>query len=149
METTSNGGTTMVPATPAERPSQTRRRQSSGAFPTTASRHRGSMVTPEDQETVDSSVTAPDMSLLPSHVGRNATIVSAVKTHLFPILKFITSNDDLDYSVDEGISAFMTARCGVTVNSRAWWSKYKLKVKRTLADHCNNRIKSIQQIYIG
>jgi hypothetical protein len=103
------------------------------------------VVTPEDQETVDLSVTAPDMSLLPSHIGRNATVVSAVKTHLFPIVKFITSNDDLDYSVDKGISTFMTAQCGVTVNSRAWWSHYKLKVKRTL----NNRIKSIQQIYIG
>jgi hypothetical protein len=107
-------------------------------------------VTPEDEETVDSSVTAPDMSLLPSHIGRNATIVSAVKTHLFPIVKFITSNNDLDYSVDaDTISAFMTAWCGVTVNSRAWWGNYKLKVKRTLAHHRNNRIKSIQQIYIG
>jgi hypothetical protein len=149
MATTSND-TTMVPATSAVRPSQTSRRQSSVAFPTTACRRLGSVVTPEDQETVDLSVTAPDMSLLPSHIGRNATVVSAVKTHLFPIVKFITSNDDLDYSVDAGtISAFMTARCGVTVNSRAWWSQYKLKVKRTLADHRNNRIKSMQQIYIG
>jgi hypothetical protein len=99
---------------------------------------------------VESSVTAPDMSLFISKIGHDTTVLDAVKNNLFPICKFITFNSDLDYNVKEGICAFMTAHCQVTLNSpRLWWSHYKLKIKRTLTDHRNNHIKCMQQLYIS
>jgi hypothetical protein len=141
-----SGNTTSL-RTPAATCTSTRR-VVTGTLPTTT-RRRGSMVSPEDSQTVASSVTAPDMSLFISTIGHDTTVINCVKKHVFPRCKFITSNSGLDYDTKHGICGFMLAQCGVTINSRAWWNNYKLKVKRTLADHRNNRIKSMQQLFIG
>lgn len=92
---------------------------------------------------------ATDMSLVCSMDGHMATVRTAVKEKLFPVNKFITSNSSLDYHPKEGICAYMLHACSVTSNSRAWWNHYKHVVKRTLANHRNNRIKAMQQLFIG
>jgi hypothetical protein len=135
-------------ATPtAPRTAAFRQTPSTATLPT--SRRRGSVISPEETQTSVSSITAPDMSLFISTEGHETTVLNCVKKHLFPRCKFITSNTDLDYDSKEGICSFMLVHCGVKHNSRDWWKHYKLKVKKTLADHRNNRIKSMQQIFIG
>jgi hypothetical protein len=127
------------------------RANTAAGLPTTIPRRRASVVTSNEEVTssVASSVTAPDMTLFISNSGHTATVLSIVKKDLFPIVKFITSNNQLDYNATKGICGFMLAACNVKVNSRAWWCHYKLKVKSGLANHRNNRIKSMQQSYIG
>jgi hypothetical protein len=88
------------------------------------------------------------MSLFISNIGHDTTVLDAVKKNLFPICKFVTSNSNLDYDVKEEVCAFMIAHCQVTLNSRWWWSHYKLKIKKTLANHRNNCIKRMQHLCI-
>ena len=144
--------TTATPTPTTVRPpniSAPRRAHNGPTLPTIMQRRRGSVVSPEDSQTVESSVTAPDMTLNISSVGHKSTVLNCVKKHVFPRCKFITSNSDLDYDAKGGICGFMIVQCGVSINSREWWSFYKLTVKRTIADHRNNRIKRMQQLYIG
>ena len=133
--------------------STNRSRQSrSGAFPATGTQRaaRPLATSTEDGVTVESEVTDDnDMSLLCSISGHKTTIRDAVKKDLFKVCKFITSNNDLDYSLSSGICGLMLKKCTIASNSRKWWCYVKPIVKRTLADHRNNRIKTLQQYYIG
>jgi hypothetical protein len=104
----------------------------------------------EDGETVESEVTDDnDMSLACSVSGHTVSIRDAVKKSLFKVCKFITSNDDLDYSLSGGICGLMLQKCTITSHSRRWWNYIKPIVKLTLADHRNNRIKTLQKYYYG
>jgi hypothetical protein len=128
------------------------RQPRAGAFPPSGTQRAARPVSTstEDGETVESEVTDDnDMSLLLSISGHTTSVRDAVKKSLFKVCKFITSNDDLDYSSSSGICALMLQKCTITTNSRRWWNYVKPIVKRTLADHRNNRIKTLQQYYFG
>ena len=142
-----------TPARTARTISTGRSRQSRpGVFPTTGTQRTAHPVatSTEDGVTVESEVTDDnDMSLHCSITGHTTTIRDAVKKSLFKVCKFITSNNDLDYSLSSGICGLMLKKCTIASNSRKWWCYVKPIVKRTLADHRNNRIKTLQQYYIG
>ena len=147
--------TIMATSAPPRRAVSTARSRQSrpGVFPPTGTQRAARPVatSTEDGVTVESEVTDDnDMSLLCSITGHKTTIREAVKKSLFKVCKFIiTSNDDLDYSLSSGIYGLMLKKCTIVSNSRKWWCYVKHIVKRTLADHRNNRIKTLQQYYTG
>jgi hypothetical protein len=130
----------------------TRSRQSrAGAFPATGPQRAARPVatSTEDGVTVESEVTDDnDMGLLCSITGHKTTIRDAVKESLFKVCKFITSNDDLDYSLTSaGICGLklknapfsaIRASGGVTLNQL---SNARLPIIATIrSKRCSNTI---------
>ena len=125
------------------------RQPHAGAFPPSGTQRAARPVSTstEDGETVESEVTDDnDMSLLLSISGHTTSVRDAVKKSLFKVCKFITSNDDLDYSSSSGICALMLQKCTITSHSRRWWNYIKPIVKLTLADHRGSHMRQRGEI---
>ena len=93
--------------------------------------------------------TVLNMTMTQSDSGTAVAVKEAVKGKLFPLVKFITTDDALDFNKTKGICGLILHTCKVRHDHRAWWLQWKSLVKTSLTNHRNNKIKAIKRYYIG
>ena len=94
-----------------------------------------------------SSIGIGEFGMNPSRKGTAAAFFMAIKSSLFPKLKFLQgTNASLDFSMDTtSICGYLRLCCGVSeADAYRWWDDHRGMVKNIHTDCRNNKIKMLK-----
>ena len=80
------------------------------------------------------------------------TIYNVCTNELFPRVKFLNKEHDLQYSEDaKSICQFVISRCnlGSMVDKQAWWRNNKKEVNNQITQQRNNKIAAMRWVFYG
>ena len=87
-----------------------------------------------------------------NHGIEKQTIYNVCTNELFPRVKFLNKEHDLQYSEDvKSICHFVMSRCnlGSMVDRKAWWNDHKQDVNYQITQQRNNKIAALRWAFYG
>ena len=110
-----------------------------------------------------SAINHPQPKVVDKSIGDSSVLKTAVKTYLWPKVKFIFNNEMLDFNTDAcSLCGFLLRTCkkewqdsnntpddelGQAMNkAKLWWDTHHKWVKALLTEQRNNAVKTVQQL---